>query len=241
MNGRIEDVRDPRAEPRPESIEPKQRGHTDGDPAVKSDRRRAAAEDADADRPCDLAWRRVLAPGAPPDLFELVPPPPEHGKHSQRLVGDPGALGAGWGRASPGSCQAVRGPSRNRAARLEEYGRGLPARPREPARDLRRQEGRLDRRLHAARVAGRLARTHAPASIARKIAAVRTWMRFLVRRGHLEKSLAEELATPKVRRPLPTFLSADAAAEVVTAPGDDTAAHARDARSSSCSTARGFA
>jgi integrase/recombinase XerC len=76
---------------------------------------------------------------------------------------------------------------------------------------------------------GGLARTHAPSSIARKIAAVRTWMRFLVRRGHLEKSVAEELATPKVRRPLPTFLSADAAAEVVTAPGDDTASHARDA------------
>src|ERR1700704_3120471 len=38
---------------------------------------------------------------------------------------------------------------------------------------------------------GGLVRTHAPASIARKIAAVRTWMRFLVRRGHLEKSVAD--------------------------------------------------
>lgn len=73
---------------------------------------------------------------------------------------------------------------------------------------------------------GGLARTHSPASIARKIAAIRTWMRFLVRRGHLEKSVADELAMPKVRRPLPTFLSPDAAAEVMTAPGDD---KARDA------------
>lgn len=76
---------------------------------------------------------------------------------------------------------------------------------------------------------GGLARTHAPASVARKIAAVRAFMRFLVRRGHLDKSAAEELANPKVRRQLPTFLSPDAAAEVVTAPGDDTPAHARDA------------
>ena len=76
---------------------------------------------------------------------------------------------------------------------------------------------------------GGLVRTHAPASIARKIAAVRTWMRFLVRRGHLEKSVADDLATPKVRRPLPSFLSAEAAAEVVTAPGNDTPPHARDA------------
>jgi integrase/recombinase XerC len=75
---------------------------------------------------------------------------------------------------------------------------------------------------------GMLARTHAASSIARKIAAVRAWMRWLVRRGHLEKSSADELASPKVRRPLPTFLSPDAAKQVVTAPGADTPARARD-------------
>src|SRR5690242_5060894 len=51
---------------------------------------------------------------------------------------------------------------------------------------------------------GQLARTHAASSIARKIAAVRTWMRWLRRRSVLDVSPADELASPKVRRPLPT-------------------------------------
>lgn len=75
---------------------------------------------------------------------------------------------------------------------------------------------------------GQLARKCAPSSLARKIAAVRTWLRWLQRQGHLDKNVAEQLATPKVIRPLPTFVSASAAAEIVTAPGHDTAAHARD-------------
>src|SRR5262245_48786172 len=62
---------------------------------------------------------------------------------------------------------------------------------------------------------GQLARRHAPSSVARKIAATKSWMRWLRRRGHIKKSSADELASPKVRRPLPTFLSVDAAAEVV--------------------------
>ena len=65
---------------------------------------------------------------------------------------------------------------------------------------------------------GQLARTQAPSSIARKVAAVRSWMRWLRRRGHLAASPAEQLASPKVRRPLPTFLSVDLAKEVVEVP-----------------------
>lgn len=75
---------------------------------------------------------------------------------------------------------------------------------------------------------GRLARTHAPSSIARKIAAVRTWMRWLQQRGHLRHSPAEELATPRVRRALPTRLSVDAMSEVVTSPDADTPEGKRD-------------
>lgn len=71
---------------------------------------------------------------------------------------------------------------------------------------------------------GLLARTHAPPSIARKMAAIRAFFRFLVDRGHAPHSPADELANPKVRRPLPTFLSVDAAKEVVEAP-DTTKAH----------------
>jgi integrase/recombinase XerC len=75
---------------------------------------------------------------------------------------------------------------------------------------------------------GQLARTHAPASIARKIGAARAFLRFLRRRGEIEKSPADELSLPKVRRPLPTFLNVDAAAEVVTTPGKSSAEDLRD-------------
>jgi len=68
---------------------------------------------------------------------------------------------------------------------------------------------------------GQLARTHAASSVGRKLAALRTWMKWLRRVGVLAKSPADELASPKVRRPLPTFLGVDAAKEVVEAPDDD--------------------
>lgn len=75
---------------------------------------------------------------------------------------------------------------------------------------------------------GQLSRTIAPSSIARKVAAARTWMRWMRRRGMVEKSAADELASPKVRRPLPTFLSVDAAAEVVEVPDATSASGRRD-------------
>ncbi len=75
---------------------------------------------------------------------------------------------------------------------------------------------------------GQLSRTMAASSVARKIAAARTWMRWMRRRGHLEESPADQLATPKVRRPLPTFLGVDAAKEVVEAPDTAEAAGVRD-------------
>ncbi len=64
---------------------------------------------------------------------------------------------------------------------------------------------------------GQLARTHAPSSIARKIAAVRSWMKWMRKMRIVEKSPAEDLASPKVRRSLPTLLSVDAAKQVVEA------------------------
>ncbi len=75
---------------------------------------------------------------------------------------------------------------------------------------------------------GRLARTHAPASIARKIASVRALFRDGEKRGEVAKNPAAELALPKARRPLPTFLNVDAAAEVVTAPEGDGVEAVRD-------------
>jgi integrase/recombinase XerC len=73
-----------------------------------------------------------------------------------------------------------------------------------------------------------LARRHAPSSIARKIAAVRTWMRWMRRQGHVSTCPADDLATPKVRRGLPTLLSVDAAREVVEAPIGDGPTALRD-------------
>jgi integrase/recombinase XerC len=73
-----------------------------------------------------------------------------------------------------------------------------------------------------------LARRHAPSSISRKVAATRTWMRWLRRRGHVTTCPADELATPKVRRGLPTLLSVDAAKEVVEVPANETPAGVRD-------------
>lgn len=73
-----------------------------------------------------------------------------------------------------------------------------------------------------------LARRHAPSSISRKVAATRTWMRWMRRRGHVKTCPADELATPKVRRGLPTLLSVDAAKEVVETPASDTPAGVRD-------------
>ena len=75
---------------------------------------------------------------------------------------------------------------------------------------------------------GQLARTAAPSSVARKIAAARALFRWLQRRRELTKDPSRELSLPKVRRPLPTFLNVDAAAEVMTAPEDGSAEGLRD-------------
>ena len=75
---------------------------------------------------------------------------------------------------------------------------------------------------------GQLARTHAPSSVARKVACVRSFFKWMRRRKMIEKDPAAELASPKVRRPLPTFLSVDAAKEVVETADASTARGLRD-------------
>ncbi|HEX7664100.1 MAG TPA: site-specific integrase, partial [Polyangiaceae bacterium] len=73
-----------------------------------------------------------------------------------------------------------------------------------------------------------LARTLEASSTARKIAAVRSWMKWLFRQKTITKNPAAEIASPKVRRPLPTFLSVDSANEVVETPDVSKAAGLRD-------------
>jgi integrase/recombinase XerC len=65
---------------------------------------------------------------------------------------------------------------------------------------------------------GELSRTVTPPTIARKLASVRTFFGWLEREGIVRKNPAAALASPKLRRKLPTFLSADAAEQVVTVP-----------------------
>lgn len=75
---------------------------------------------------------------------------------------------------------------------------------------------------------GQIARGATPSTVARKISAVRAWMRWLRRRGVIDRSPADELASPKVRRPLPTLVSAASAEEIVETPDDSIAAGLRD-------------
>jgi integrase/recombinase XerC len=65
---------------------------------------------------------------------------------------------------------------------------------------------------------GELAKTVAPATIARKLASTRAFFDFLVRRGSSSKNPAALLESPKLRRKLPRFVGPDAASEVMAAP-----------------------
>ncbi len=67
---------------------------------------------------------------------------------------------------------------------------------------------------------GELARTRSASSIARKLAAVRAFYAHLERRGVARDNPAALLASPKVRRKLPTFLGVDSAAQVMSAPAE---------------------
>ena len=58
----------------------------------------------------------------------------------------------------------------------------------------------------------------APASMARRISAIRSFYQWMVKQERLEKSPAERLGSPKVPRRSPRFLDIDEANEVVEAP-----------------------
>jgi integrase/recombinase XerC len=75
---------------------------------------------------------------------------------------------------------------------------------------------------------GDRARAVSPATLARKIAAVRALFRYLRRQNLVESDPASALASPKLRKPLPTFLDVDAAREVVEAPAASTPRGSRD-------------
>ncbi len=83
--------------------------------------------------------------------------------------------------------------------------------------------------VDARAVRGWLARLHArgldPSSVARKLAAARSWFRFLVRRGRLPRSPAADIRGPRLPRKLVSFLPADETSALLDGP----ALGARDA------------
>jgi integrase/recombinase XerC len=65
---------------------------------------------------------------------------------------------------------------------------------------------------------GELARSCSSATLARKLAAVRSFFVWLEREGQVRENPAALLSSPKLKRKLPRFLSPDSAAEVMAAP-----------------------
>jgi len=73
-----------------------------------------------------------------------------------------------------------------------------------------------------------LYRSHKKSSLARKMAAQRSFFRYLVEEGQLSQSPAEIVATPKQEKSLPKFLSVDEVFSLLETPGKDTVWGARD-------------
>ncbi len=65
-------------------------------------------------------------------------------------------------------------------------------------------------------------------SISRKIASVRTFFEFLIRRGEMKSNSAKLVPSPKGEKRLPTFLTVDEVVKLVEAPGSDNAYESRD-------------
>ena len=74
----------------------------------------------------------------------------------------------------------------------------------------------------------RLYREHKKSSLARKLAAQRSFFRYLVDEGVLKRSPAEIVATPKQEKKLPVFLPVDEVFALVGAPDKSTAWGVRD-------------
>jgi integrase/recombinase XerC len=72
------------------------------------------------------------------------------------------------------------------------------------------------------------ARGLARTSVARRLAALRSYFRFLLRRGHVSANPAREVRTPKLPKRLPTYLPVDESAALLRAPGGERPADPRD-------------
>lgn len=69
---------------------------------------------------------------------------------------------------------------------------------------------------------------HSPSSMARKLASLRTFFQFCIRKDLLGTNPAKEVATPKVPKRLPLFLTVDEVFALLDVPSDADALGARD-------------
>jgi integrase/recombinase XerC len=69
---------------------------------------------------------------------------------------------------------------------------------------------------------------HKKASIARKLASLRTFFQFLVREGKIDANPAKQVATPKIERKLPKHLSVEDAIRFIETPDSNTGLGCRD-------------
>jgi integrase/recombinase XerC len=86
----------------------------------------------------------------------------------------------------------------------------------------------LSSRLLRAHTAWLHEQGYAKATIARRVAAVRSWCRFLCRQGHLAANPADGLRGPRQDKKLPHFLSEDALTVLLAAPPQNSSAGLRD-------------
>jgi integrase/recombinase XerC len=138
--------------------------------------------------------------------------------------------GLGFGEARTRFLTYLRDERASSARTVEAYGRDLGqlgAFLRERLGEAEVTIGEIDLYFLRSWLAS-LAREHGASTVARKVAALRSFYRFLERRGWASANPAAQLETPKVRRPLPTFLSVEEAHEVVEVPGLAGAAGVRD-------------
>lgn len=122
--------------------------------------------------------------------------------------------------------QYLSGERRQATLTVATYARDLEAMHRfAKAEKLPLDAARLDREALRHYLAA-TAKDCGPATIARRISALRAFYRFLVKRRMCTDNPAASLRLPKVARPLPKFLSVDAAFEVVETPHGDAHAEA---------------
>jgi integrase/recombinase XerD len=110
---------------------------------------------------------------------------------------------------------------------LESYGRDLAALDAYAAAVGRPLEA-LDRQMLEAFVRQQVSRGLAPRSVARSVAAVRGYYRFLVLDRHLDKNPADQLQPPRAWPALPKFLSLEEVDALIAQPDVSTALGLRD-------------